>query len=170
MAQWRSTAWCWTLNAPKHLDEDDQEMWLLCEADSIQQIDCKYVCYKGERVTNSHLQGFVQFTQVMNFKEVKAMFHKSIHIEKCAGTAAQNYRYCAKKKSFWRIPFWESGTFTTEVNQRNGFFERRTVEKFDPVAYWKEQEEKRFEELAIADALWDLEILHDPKSIYAKLR
>lgn len=162
MAQWRSSAWAWTLNAPSTLDEDDQELWLLCEADSIQSIECLYVCYKGERVNNGHLQGFIQFSNIVNFKAVKAMFHKSIHIEKCLGSAASNYKYVAKSKSAWRIPFWEKGELQLSNVIINPIGTKRTIrEEFDPAHWWKEFKLKERESDEIEIAMDALKI-HDP--------
>lgn len=117
MAQYIGYDWAWTINAPSDLDEKHQKRFLV---DSIAQItaaltpEVAYICYKGERVTNGHLQGFVQFTVQVTRNQVKHILGKTAHVEKITKPPLANKRYVEKAESQWAIPFAEHGEFIEE--------------------------------------------------------
>lgn len=126
MAQWVSDRWCWTINAPKDKNEDEQEAYLLEVAEKVRGIDCKYICYKGERVSCGHLQGYIEFVEDHRMKVVKSLFPVThVHLTKARGDWEQNHVYITKLETAWRIPFYEKGT----PKKNPGTLQRPTIKR-----------------------------------------
>ena len=111
MAQHRSKYWTWCLNAPRELDAEHQLAWLLEAAEKCKLIDCLFLCFKGERVTNGHLQGYIQFPMEMNRNAVKDLFpSKIVHLDKSFGSPMDNIIYVTKEETSWGVPYFEKGS------------------------------------------------------------
>lgn len=89
----RSRGWCFTIN--HHAEPDWKELEAL-------QKDCQYLVAGREVGANGtpHIQGYVYFTNVKSFKQIKAYLTRA-HIEKQRGTALEASTYCKKDGDFF---------------------------------------------------------------------
>jgi hypothetical protein len=74
------------------------------------QIHCSYLIIGfevGDQGT-PHLQCYAQLKKRLRFGQVKQIFGRRIHLDRCRGSPAANYAYCSKDGSFE-----EYGTRTT---------------------------------------------------------
>ncbi|QCX35080.1 replication-associated protein [Blackfly multicomponent virus 2] len=86
---------CWTINNPTPLD-DDNVLALKSHA------SVRYLIVgqeKGEEGT-PHLQGYVYFKNQVQFSFLKKLLPRA-HIEACRGTPDHNIAYCSKEGSFF---------------------------------------------------------------------
>ena len=93
----QSRNWCFTIN---NFNEDDLEsMDILAQAigSSVQYLVIG--SETGEEGT-PHLQGFIQFTKPIRFKQVKIKLGRRAHLEATEGTPWQNVMYCKKEGDF----------------------------------------------------------------------
>lgn len=102
MSQFRSA--CFTLNNPT-----DDELSSL----KVKLTELKYAIFQLERGTNGtlHVQGFASSANPKRLGGWKATFGARAHIERAAGTPAQNRLYCTKEET--REPGtepWEHGS------------------------------------------------------------
>lgn len=117
MAQYRSTEWCYTINAPKNSDEETAIEFLEPLYDLAMGLDAVYHVCKGEvgESGNYHLQGFIMFDRIYNRSEVKEMFDfkvSKIHVEKRADKSScwKAADYCKKPETAWdAFPLFELG-------------------------------------------------------------
>lgn len=129
MAQWIGNEWCFTVNAPKNCDELEAENFIHPIYNSLGNIDCKYLCVRGEvgEQGNFHLQGFVIFNEKRKFKDVKEEIHRTCHLEKRAKTssaeAASDYvchrgKHENKGGKWPMFPLLEYGVFPGTENEK----------------------------------------------------
>lgn len=80
-----------------------------------------------------HIQGYVEFTNPLKWRTIKALFHVSTHFEPARGTAAQNFAYCTKADS--RAPngqqrIWpDDDAFTSNQGKRSDLIEAADIIK-----------------------------------------
>lgn len=88
----RGRKWCFTLN--NYTAEDVTQLKRIFH-------DEKYIIGKevGEGGT-PHLQGYFEFKNPRSFQSVKKLIPKA-HIEKCKGSAKQNWKYCTKENDYF---------------------------------------------------------------------
>lgn len=124
MAQYTAYDWAWTINAPSTLNEEEQKQWLLTIVDLdleplAESDDVAYICWKGERVSNGHIQGFVQFIRKYTLSQVRSLIGKTVHCEKINSPPLANKRYVQKEESSWApILFTDYGEFIEEWRDR----------------------------------------------------
>lgn len=98
----RSKNMVWTLNAPASISEEAQRSWIESEAVRIDRAfkgtdTALFIAYQMERVSNSHLQGMIQWSKRTSLKQAKALLGPTTHIEKMSGTPQQALAYCQKE-------------------------------------------------------------------------
>lgn len=85
----RSRGWCFTIN-----DYSFEDLA------TIESLGCQYMVYGKETAPTTgmqHIQGYVYFTTLKSFKQVKQVFPKRTHLEAAKGSAEQNKEYCTKE-------------------------------------------------------------------------
>ena len=68
------------------------------ELESLGKLKCKYMIYGKEVGENGtpHLQGFIIWKDAKSFTATKKSLGERAHIEVCAGTPYENFKYCSK--------------------------------------------------------------------------
>jgi len=108
----RARHWCFTLNNPTQ-----EEKQRLSEI-STTSPGFQYMVYQlelGENETE-HLQGYIEFRNVVRFNRVKSLISPRIHLEKRRGTREQARDYCMKEETRVDGPF-EFGEWVTSRGQ-----------------------------------------------------
>jgi hypothetical protein len=92
----KSKNYCFTFNNYTDADYTDIKKYIQDDPKINYSIIGKEVGEKG----TPHLQGFIQYKNQRTFKTIKKVFDKKVHIERCKGTAFDNYIYCSKDKNY----------------------------------------------------------------------
>ena len=110
--------WIFTLNNP---NPRDMEMIHNCES-------IRYMAYQLElsETGTEHLQGYVEFNQPLDFKEVLEIFSDGkFHLEFRRGTREQARDYCTKEQSRIRGPWFVGEWLVEEEEERcQGFTQK----------------------------------------------
>ena len=102
--------WVFTLNNP-----DPKTMKPILDSEKV-----RYLAYQLEMSTTGtkHLQGYVEFFESENFKDVLKLFNgRDFHIEKRRGSREQARDYCIKEESRIRGP-WIVGEWHEEEPEK----------------------------------------------------
>lgn len=145
MAQYLGYDWCVTINAPKNEGvraNEEEAFMILCKAYTgmLASDEFSYVVVKGEFVSNYHLQGFVQFREERNRKDVIQYFREISGLEctvaKRLGTPEQAAIYCKKPETSWELfPCKERGKLN-EVDRHKTAAVRKSVKKRECMHKW----------------------------------
>jgi len=91
----RARNYCFTVNA---LPSTFYNHWETCDLPSL----ITYIVFQKEVAPETghlHVQGYVQLSRPLSYKQVQVLLRSACHLEKAKGTGLQNKAYCTKTDS-----------------------------------------------------------------------
>lgn len=131
MTEQRSRGWCLTVN--NHTEEDELLVYDFCNQQGLAY--GVFGVETGESGT-PHLQGFLYFSTLKSFDQVRMLFDGRAHVERMRGTPQQAADYCKKDGNFY-----EFGELPMS-NAQKGAIGKQSIEE-----RWALAKAGRFEEL-----------------------
>ena len=114
----RNRSWCFTAN---HGDDKARQNLQKAILDKLGNSSaCKFMIFqqeKGKKSEHNHFQGYIMFSQPVEFKKAQELLPAGAHLEIAKGSPEQNIIYCSKEEGRLDGP-WKFGKTTPKQGKR----------------------------------------------------